>query len=929
MATCDLSMVWPEWQIEKQIGKGSFGVVYQAIRQDTNLTSYAAIKVITIPQDSSEVEMIRGEGLDENATRTYFQNVVNDFVNEIQLMESFKGIQNIVSVEDYKVIPKEDEIGWDIYIRMELLKPFNSYIQENTLTEQDVIKLGYDICSALEICGQKNIIHRDIKPENIFVNEFGFFKLGDFGIARKMEHMTAGFSQKGTQNYMAPEVFAGSNYDARVDIYSLGIVLYRLMNANRMPFVVSEQQVLDPNARRMALERRLNGEKLPAPYNASPELANLILRACAYNPDQRFANPTEMKKALSDVLNGTYQAVDVVSEQDLDATMRINTIQDPDATMSVRHTPTKATMASSTDQGNTFGKKKSKLPKGLVILVFMIALVIGGFVAYPYFIPTGFEDVKDGFSKDEKKQIEAIIEEAERLVEDGKLEDGISKLEEGLATYPTSTDLKEELEIYKKQQYDEEKQMVLDEAKAFVEQDNFRSAVIVLKNALGENPSDEDYIATYEQYCNEYEKDVLSQVESLSEAGEFEKAIVELDLALLVLPENERLNDSKNDCVERKNTAIRTEAMNSADAKAQEGDYIGAYQIIHEALGKIGTDSVLSEAEKMYEDAYVKSITTQVDAYLTEQNISAAKELITTARTYLPNNYTLYQYKQNIEQYKTVLLDSMVKKLSSDWQWNKGEVIDVAGNYYTDLLNYSIMVDEYGSNNGYIEYALNERYATFSFEYMPYYGYGASSEIYIRIYVNDVLRYTSPLITAKTEKVAVSLDVSDAEYIKVCMDSVDSTSSKIVIMNAILTTYPNVVDTVNDDRVSLKLLDAFDAYKWSWESGFPQDATNGDYSDVKNYAIMGNVYSARAEYYLGGEYSSFSFDVAPGPKHSTSEYSVIKIYVDDKLVYTAKVLRKTKRVSVKDINVKGAEFIKIDVDGSYLIFSNLLLTKAE
>jgi serine/threonine protein kinase len=87
-------------------------------------------------------------------------------------MESLKGIQNIVSVEDYKVIEKTDTIGWDIYIRMELLVPFNTYICDKVLTEEEVIKLGCDICTALEICGQRNIIHRDIKPENIFINDF-------------------------------------------------------------------------------------------------------------------------------------------------------------------------------------------------------------------------------------------------------------------------------------------------------------------------------------------------------------------------------------------------------------------------------------------------------------------------------------------------------------------------------------------------------------------------------------------------------------------------------------------------------------------------------------------------------------------------------------------------------------------------------------
>lgn len=93
--------------------------------------------------------------------------------------------------------------------------------------------------NALEYCQCQNIIHRDIKPENIFVSRFGEFKLGDFGIARETgSALRADYPKKGTFSYMAPEMYKGEEYDARVDIYSLGIVLYKLCNHNRLPFTV-------------------------------------------------------------------------------------------------------------------------------------------------------------------------------------------------------------------------------------------------------------------------------------------------------------------------------------------------------------------------------------------------------------------------------------------------------------------------------------------------------------------------------------------------------------------------------------------------------------------------------------------------------------------------------------------------------------------
>lgn len=300
-----LSGVWPEWTIVKQLGRGSYGTVYEAVRKDEyGLESHAAIKIISIPQDESEVDSLRSEGLSAMDASVYLRNIVTDFVREIQLMESFKGVQNIVSVEDYKVLEKKDQIGWDIFIRMELLTPFNDYLTDRTMTEQEAIKLGCDICTALELCETRQVIHRDIKPENIFVSSFGDFKLGDFGVARSLENLTSSLSTKGTYSYMAPEVEKGQPYDATVDQYSLGLVLYRLMNRNRLPFLNTEKQLLSPNERKMAVRRRLDGETLPPPSEASPALAEIILRACSPLPENRFASAAEMKRALTDAAKG-------------------------------------------------------------------------------------------------------------------------------------------------------------------------------------------------------------------------------------------------------------------------------------------------------------------------------------------------------------------------------------------------------------------------------------------------------------------------------------------------------------------------------------------------------------------------------------------------------------------------------------------------
>lgn len=544
-----LKQIWPEWQIEgRPLGKGSFGVVYKAVRRDHGVESYAAIKVISIPTDPSEVDSLRSEGLDMNATKTYLQGIVNDFVSEIQLMESLKGVQNIVSVEDYKVVEKTGEIGWDIYIRMELLTSFNAYICDKKLTEKEVIKLGCDICTALEICAKRNIIHRDIKPENIFINDFGDFKLGDFGIARKLENMTGGLSQKGTFNYMAPEVANGSEYDARVDTYSLGIVLYRLLNGNRLPFLDTEKQLLNPNERRNAVDRRLRGEELPAPCDASPAMADLILRACAYDPNMRFASATEMKQALMSVANGTYQ----IGACNLDRTTSVRKAADSyDKTTSVRKAPA-ASNQESAPTVNTFGsspKKKSKMPAVIATVLAVVLLVSVGIFAVPKLLDgndsadpseTSGETTSDtaDYSEFDKEQIASIISEADALAAEEDYEGALAKVQTGLATYPKSEELQKKSEEYTTALNAQVKTDALTAAETLAQTGDYLGAFNTVDQAISTIGEDEELASRAKEYEDAYVANVVSQVDTHLENGDFDDADQVVSETLKQFPDN-------------------------------------------------------------------------------------------------------------------------------------------------------------------------------------------------------------------------------------------------------------------------------------------------------------------------------------------------------------------------------------------------------
>lgn len=139
--------------------------------------------------------------------------------------------------------------------------------------------------------------------KNVFVNEYGNYKLGDFGTARVLSEYSLSMTQRvGTPYYMAPEIYVSTKYDSRADIYSLGIVLYRLLNKNRLPFLDSEKQLLSPSERQTAYMKRISGEKLTPPRQASPEMSDIILKACAFDPEDRLVSASEMKKALQKLI---------------------------------------------------------------------------------------------------------------------------------------------------------------------------------------------------------------------------------------------------------------------------------------------------------------------------------------------------------------------------------------------------------------------------------------------------------------------------------------------------------------------------------------------------------------------------------------------------------------------------------------------------
>ena len=303
-----LEEVWPDYVLGRVLGRGSFATVYEATRRDGVASTPSAIKVVPVPTSENEVEELRMEGLTGERTEEYFQIVVDDYKREIKLMDELRTDPHVVSIEDYKVYKVPDEMLWYIFIRMPKLTPLRTEMEKwprEGDTEDRIVKLGTDLCKALESCQRYRIVHRDIKPENIFVTPQGDFCLGDFGVARNLVQTTRGLSRKGTPNYMAPELYKGEilqdfHAGSLVDQYSVGMVLYYAANGMCLPFYPSGQQVISADLRDTAFIRRINGETLPPPEKVSPGLQEIILRALSHAPENRYAAPGEMRKALEE-----------------------------------------------------------------------------------------------------------------------------------------------------------------------------------------------------------------------------------------------------------------------------------------------------------------------------------------------------------------------------------------------------------------------------------------------------------------------------------------------------------------------------------------------------------------------------------------------------------------------------------------------------
>lgn len=289
------------------LGKGASANVYEAFQKGKTKNEYA-IKVIGFGNrhvDSNSfvnsIEAQKELGIYENHVVKIF-----DFIELRVWIEGEHEVSRVQKIDPYETDRPE---GNYLHLQFVLMEKIAPVLSGNRLghklspyklasyDEQEIIKLAYDIGTAIYSAHKKKLIHRDIKLENIFYTpRGGRYKLGDFGIARTTDDGLAS-TVAFTKGYGAPEVVGtlDDKYDCTADIYSFGIMLYVLLNEMRFP----ESNNYHPN-----VMQYVQGYSAPEPMNGSDDLVKIVLKMISFDPDDRYQSMEEVLNELDKLKYG-------------------------------------------------------------------------------------------------------------------------------------------------------------------------------------------------------------------------------------------------------------------------------------------------------------------------------------------------------------------------------------------------------------------------------------------------------------------------------------------------------------------------------------------------------------------------------------------------------------------------------------------------
>ena len=568
-----LKGIWPDWEITGEVADG----MYEAVRTDSSGERWTTIKIASIPEKESEIESFRADGRSENWIQMYLQKKVSDFIENIQLLASFKNTQSMIFIEEYKVMQKANGVGWDIYIRMERLIPLKRYMKGRILTEPESVRLGVGICLALEQCEKRGVMHRNVTVENVFVDSFGNFKLGYFG-----------------EKYRQKKDESAEPTD---DLYSLGKLL-----------------------------RQVSGTQ-----NISKVMEQVILCACSQDPAKRFRSATAMKNVLLSIRSENKNMQKNAHTQEKAATADYAT----DSTRK-EFTP----KMSAAEKQRKFWSSLL-LVVLLLIAFFAAKVVFifadakqkadENGSANSSVVSENTENEEDDIQSraGDDEQIAEILKETEKLSSDGDYETALNKIKTAVATYPTSKELKEKEMEYTDviEEHRKIKERILNEADSMAESEDYGSALKVIKKAQDTYGDDDDYSERYSVFRDGYEEVMVAAAEELAESGDYEGAIKKIEEASELVGISEMMKEKKEEYQEEENRQQEQEkeVQQSDGSQSSCSPFYGIW---------CGAAKTEAEAQKQAKKIRENGFDAQVFVTTDWSNLNTEKWYVIAAGTY-------------------------------------------------------------------------------------------------------------------------------------------------------------------------------------------------------------------------------------------------------------------------------------------------------
>lgn len=271
---------------------------YPAIKE--NSEKKYIVKAISIPASSVQLDalLLTGAYKDPADAMDYFREQADRITEEAQTLQKLSRLEGFLPYEAWQVEPMENgRLGYRIFLVSSYKRTLDKYMRRSLITHQQAVNLGLDLCAALAICRRAGYLYVDLKPSNIFLSEEKEYRIGDLGFAKLDALKFTSLPEKYVSPYSAPEVQDALNpLNETVDTYALGMLLYQIYNDGQLPV-----RGKDP------------AEALPSPCNADYEIAEIIMKAIAFKPEDRWSDPLEMGKALAAYLQRNSVSNDPIS----------------------------------------------------------------------------------------------------------------------------------------------------------------------------------------------------------------------------------------------------------------------------------------------------------------------------------------------------------------------------------------------------------------------------------------------------------------------------------------------------------------------------------------------------------------------------------------------------------------------------------------